>query len=188
MTAETARRSIATLLLAMLLVAGPVSVPARGDAGDGASQGQAEGAMPRHQGGRPDTAGGAGAPRNDAPPALLMPVMDPARGRKVFAIKGCVICHVINGVGGNHGPSLDMSGMGAMNPFDFSAKMWEGAAAMIVLQEEELGERISLTGQDLADMTAFVHSATEIAKFSIQDLPHRILDVLRKTHGEGHAH
>ncbi len=119
---------------------------------------------------------------------LLMPIMNAERGRKVFAAKGCVICHAINGVGGDHGPSLDMRGMGPMNPFDFAAKMWEGAEAMIVLQEQELGERISLTGQDLADMIAFVHSPSEIAKFSKKDIPHKIWDVLQKTHGKTDNH
>ena len=33
-------------------------------------------------------------------PRLIMPMMNPARGRKLFASKGCVTCHSINGVGG----------------------------------------------------------------------------------------
>ncbi len=115
---------------------------------------------------------------------LLMPMMDPARGRKVFAAKGCVVCHQLNGVGGDHGPSLDMSKMGPMNPFEFAAKMWRGAATMVALQDEELGGQIELTGQDLADIIAFVHSPGEIAKFSEHDLPHQVLDILKRTHGE----
>ena len=31
---------------------------------------------------------------------LLMPMMNPARGRELFASKGCVVCHSFNGVGG----------------------------------------------------------------------------------------
>ncbi len=126
-----------------------------------------------------------GGPRG----GLLMPMMNPARGRKVFAAKGCVVCHAINGVGGNHGPELDMSRMGPMNPFEFAAKMWRGAEAMAVLQQEELGETIELTGQDLADIIAFVHSAEEVGRFSEADMPHKILDILKRTHGEeaGHA-
>ena len=115
---------------------------------------------------------------------LLMPMMNPARGRKVFAAKGCVVCHQLNGVGGDHGPSLDMSEMGPMNPFEFAAKMWRGAATMVALQDEELGGQIELTGQDLADIIAFVHSPDEIAKFSVRDIPHKVLDVLKRTHGE----
>jgi mono/diheme cytochrome c family protein len=160
------------------------------DGGHRAGQ-KAEKAMPMHtmKPGSGDSAkAGQGGAAGKGATALLMPMMDPARGRKVFAAKGCVICHAINGIGGNHGPELDMSDMGAMNPFDFAAKMWEGAEAMIVLQEEELGERISLTGQDLADMIAFVHNPAEIRKFSAKDVPHRIMDVYQRTHGKAHSH
>lgn len=131
-----------------------------------------------------------GAMGETARGGLLMPMMNAARGREVFAAKGCVVCHALNGVGGDHGPNLDMSEMGPMNPFDFAAKMWRGAEAMIVLQREELGEPIELSGQNLADIIAFVHSPEEVAKFSEADIPHRILDVLKKTHGEetGHPH
>ncbi len=94
---------------------------------------------------------------------LVMPRMDPARGRKVFTEKGCVACHSINGVGGDDAPPLDAT---LMNPFEFAAKMWRGAEAMIILQHDELGEQIELTGQDLADIIAFVHSHEEQAKFA----------------------
>ena len=119
---------------------------------------------------------------------LLMPILHPERGRKLFAAKGCVICHAINGVGGDHGPSLDMTTMGPMNPFEFAARMWRGAPVMIELQEEELGEQITFTGQDLADIIAFVHTKAEVRKFSVADIPHRILDVLRRTHGGNATH
>ncbi len=147
-------------------------------------------ADPGHPHGKPATANepaGEAAPKRSGT-ALLMPIMDPARGRKLFASKGCVVCHVINGIGGNHGPSLDMGDMAAMNPFDFAAKMWRGADIMIVLQEEELGEKAEFDGQDLADIIAFVHSRSEIAKFSEQDVPHKIMDVLKQMHGGKHRH
>ncbi len=182
------RLDVGGFLLAVVLGLGLTAAPALVDAGHdhGPVEPEAGQAMPGH--GAMSGGGTAGTVKNDAPTMLLMPIMDPARGRKVYAAKGCVICHALNGIGGDHGPSLDMSGLGAMNPFDFAAKIWEGAEAMIVLQEEELGERIQLTGQDLADMTAFVHSPSEISKFSKKDIPHKIWDVLQKTHGKGHAH
>ncbi len=37
-------------------------------------------------------------------PRLIMPMMDPDRGRKLFVAKGCVACHAINGVGGHDAP------------------------------------------------------------------------------------
>ncbi len=189
MRSEQRMPRIAQILLALMLSAGLASGAAWADAGNSPAKGKAMTAMPEHHDGTLEeaAAGNSGTTKANGPTALLMPMMDPARGRKVFAAKGCVVCHAMNGVGGDHGPGLDMRGMGAMNPFDFAAKMWEGAEAMIVLQEEELGGRISLTGQDLADMIAFVHSPREIEKFSKKDVPHKIWDVLQRTHGQDHS-
>jgi cytochrome c len=106
---------------------------------------------------------------------LRMPQMDPARGRKLFASKGCVVCHAVNGVGGTDAAPLDASTMpGMMNPFEFAAKMWRGAEAMIYLQREELGEQIEFNGDELADIVAFVHHPEEQKKFSESDIPPEI--------------
>ena len=106
---------------------------------------------------------------------LLMPVMNSAAGRKLFASKGCVVCHSINGVGGTDAPQLDASTMpGPMNPFDFVAKMWRGAPAMIEMQKHELGHQIEFTGRELADIVAFAHDPAEQKKFSKADIPEKI--------------
>jgi len=98
---------------------------------------------------------------------MLLPFMSPAKGRMLFASKGCVVCHSINGVGDGHASPLDAATMPAiMDPFDFAAKMWRGAGTMITLQEDELGEQIEFTGEELANIIAFVHSASEQKKFS----------------------
>ncbi len=103
---------------------------------------------------------------------LTVPQMDPSRGRVLFASKGCVVCHSVNGIGGGDAPALDASSMPSMmNPFEFAARMWRGAEAMVTLQREELGEPIELSGQELADITAFVHSHEEQAIFSNADVP-----------------
>jgi cytochrome c len=119
---------------------------------------------------------------------LEMPAMDPARGRQLFASKGCVVCHSVNGVGGEDAPPLDASTMESrMNPFEFAAKMWRGAEAMIYLQREELGEQIELTGQELADIVAFTHHAEEQRKFSESDVPPRIRKLIgHMEEGEHH--
>jgi cytochrome c len=110
---------------------------------------------------------------------LMMPMMNPARGRELFASKGCVVCHAVNGVGGEDAPPLDADTMPqVMNPFEFAAKMWRGAQAMIYLQQEELGAQIDFTGEELADIIAFVHSPDEQAKFSEADIPPRIKDLM----------
>lgn len=112
---------------------------------------------------------------------LVMPRMDPVAGRHLFASKGCVVCHSINGVGGTDAPKLDASTMKMpMDPFDFAAKMWHGAPAMIAMQQNELGAQIQFTGQELADIIAFVHDPMEQKKFSEADIPESI-----KKHMEG---
>lgn len=115
---------------------------------------------------------------------LPEPMMDPAAGRKLFAAKGCVVCHSVNGTGGQDAPALDAAGMAdLMNPFDFAASMWQGAEAMVALQREELGGQIELTGQELADITAFVHDPDEQAGFSMADVPENIAKLMMKMDG-----
>lgn len=106
---------------------------------------------------------------------LVLPRMDSAEGRELFASKGCVVCHSINGVGGVDAPMLDAEFMDLpMNPFDFAARMWMGAEAMVELQRDELGDVIYLDGDELAAIIAFVHDAGEQAKFSDDDIPEEI--------------
>lgn len=116
------------------------------------------------------------------PPAsgLTMPVLDPARGRRLFAEKGCVVCHSINGVGGTMGPRLDYkTAQPYASPFEFSARMWRGAAAMIALQKQEMSYRVDLTGSELGDITAFAHSGPEQLKFKESDIPEHIKRLMR---------
>lgn len=106
---------------------------------------------------------------------LVLPAMDSANGRALFASKGCVVCHSINGVGGFDAPMLDAEFMDRpMNPFDFAANMWRGAETMVDMQREELGDVIQISGQDLADIIAFVHDPAEQALFSEEDIPEDI--------------
>ena len=118
-------------------------------------------------------------------PRLIMPMMNPARGRKLFASKGCVTCHAINGVGGEDAPALDAHTMQLfMNPFEFAAMMWKGAATMIALQEDAMGGQIGFTGEELADIIAFAHDEEEQHKFSEADIPPEIMPMMSHMHGE----
>lgn len=118
---------------------------------------------------------------NQVAAGLIMPAMDPVRGKQLFASKGCVVCHSINGVGGTDAAKLDASTMApAMNPFEFFAKMWRGAAPMIAMQQTELGQQIEFNGQDLADIVAFVHNQPVQKTFTEADIPSAI-----KKHMEG---
>jgi cytochrome c2 len=103
---------------------------------------------------------------------LALPPMDSHRGRELFLKKGCVICHSVNNVGGAIGPSLNAADMPEpMNAFEFAARMWRGAPAMAQMQQDLLGEFVSLTGQDLADLVAFAHDETEQRKLKNEQIP-----------------
>lgn len=117
-------------------------------------------------------------------PGIILPRMDPANGRHLFAAKACVLCQAVNGIGGTDAPPLDAASMPTMmNPFDFAAGMWRGAEAMQALQRDELGAPIELTGQELADITAFVHDAEEQKRFSLGDIPASVRALMMKMDG-----
>jgi hypothetical protein len=116
---------------------------------------------------------------------MAMPRMDATRGRKLFVSKGCVACHSINGVGGHDATALDAHTMTPMmNPFDFAAKMWRMAPAMIYAQEEALGEQILFTGDELADIIAFVHDDGEQHSFTDADISPEAAKMMDHGHGD----
>ena len=124
---------------------------------------------------------------------LMMPKMNPENGKNLFVNKGCVACHAVNGVGGHDAPAMDAHEMdNQMNPFDFSAKMWNHAPGMIAAQEEAFGEMIEFTGEELADIIAFVHSETAQHGFNESDLTATAKKMMAHEHGgmeapESHA-
>lgn len=110
---------------------------------------------------------------------LVVPEMDAARGRELFVETGCVVCHSVNGVGGDIGPSLNADDMPSpMNAFEFAARMWRGAEAMTIMQQDMLGGVIALSGQDLADLVAFAHDRQEQQKLTENQLPERFRNML----------
>lgn len=108
---------------------------------------------------------------------------DAMRGKTVFVQAGCVICHQANGVGGMAGPSLRAERWDVVDtPYDFAARMWAGAPQMIALQRLQLGYEINLSGQDLADVTAFAMSEEAQTTLEWDEVPEDIkalvLDVM----------
>ncbi len=113
---------------------------------------------------------------------LAIPAFNAEKGRLLFGSKGCVVCHSVNGIGGEDAPEFSAEVMEhPMNAFDFAANMWRGAPAMIMMQEEELGEQIELSGDELAAIIAFVHDEEEQKLFSKADIPEEILEIM---HGD----
>jgi|SaaInl7_135m_RNA_FD_contig_61_559877_length_928_multi_2_in_0_out_0_3 cytochrome c len=120
---------------------------------------------------------------------LIVPEMSPERGMELFVSTGCVACHAINGVGGHDAPAMDAHEMDQMmSPFDFAAKMWNHASGMIYAQEEAFGEQIELTGQDLADIIAFVHHDEVQHGFTEGNLTLEARSMMNHNHGEEPAH
>ena len=118
---------------------------------------------------------------------LIIPQMDAEKGRELYASKGCVVCHSIRDIGGTDAPALDAEYMDSpMNPFDFAARMWRGAETMVSMQREELGYVIELDGEELASIIAFVHDADEQKKFSADDFPEEIKEIIEELDGEDH--
>ncbi len=144
---------------------------ARADAGHGSSAAPAD---------------ANGADHEPMPVMMAMPMMNAKRGMTLYAEKGCVACHAVNGVGGHDATSLDAHDMeGMMNPFDFAAKMWRMAPYMIAAQEEAFGEQITFNGHELADIIAFVHDDAQQHEFSMELLSPRVMKMMNHEHGGG---
>lgn len=108
---------------------------------------------------------------------LVIPLADSQQGMQLFVGKGCVVCHAVNGVGGQAAPALDVSeSQPYFDVFDFAARMWRGAPTMIVLQEMEMGYQIELTGEELAHLAAFASDGAVQKTFTEADIPEVIRD------------
>ena len=112
---------------------------------------------------------------------LVLTSADAVRGRALFVSKGCVACHAINEIGGTSGPPLDVEfAPGEVDPLDFVARMWRGAEAMVFMQQSLFGVQLDFTGEELADIIAFVHDPGEQRKFSEADVPPALRRLIRE--------
>lgn len=110
---------------------------------------------------------------------LVSRAPDAAAGRDLFVVKGCVMCHAVNGVGGKAAPALDaQSTTDPIDPVEFAARMWRGAAAMVELQNLELGYVIEMSADDIVHLAAFTADADEQKKLKATDIPQEMRDSL----------
>jgi mono/diheme cytochrome c family protein len=110
---------------------------------------------------------------------VVLPPMDAKRGRELYINKGCIGCHAVNGVGGQHGAPLDAASMDpAGNPFELFARMWIGMKPMIAMQEDKMGQQVDLTAQELGDLVAFIHNAELQKSITISEIPDNIEDIM----------
>lgn len=79
----------------------------------------------------------------------------PDRGRALFAEKQCASCHAVGGKGPRVGPDLGRAGH-HISLSEFAARMWNHAPAMVAKMRERKIEVPQLTGQQMADILAYL--------------------------------
>ncbi len=86
--------------------------------------------------------------------ASATPAGDPATGRRLFAERGCIVCHQVENVGGVLGPALD-GAASRLAAIDLAAALWNHAGAM---SEEMLARGVArpvLSGTDIRHLVAY---------------------------------
>ena len=109
--------------------------------------------------------------------SVLVPLVDPQRGRHLFVSKGCVICHAVKGVGGQAAPALDAAAESqSIDLLGFVSRLMRGMPAMAELQAIELGYRVELAPEDIADLAGIVSDPDLQADFSVGEVPEPMRD------------
>ena len=113
--------------------------------------------------------------RDDITPptfSIVYPNIDPIRGKQLFVQRNCILCHSVNGVGGNIGPALDADdNTRAVDLLGFAARMWRGSSAVIKLQESAFDYQIDLEGYEIGDIAAFAYDLETQKSLVTDDLP-----------------
>jgi mono/diheme cytochrome c family protein len=87
------------------------------------------------------------------------PPGDTASGRELFSEKSCIVCHQVAGVGGVVGPSLDFLNQYG-SPVQIATALWNHGPSMSAAMREHGIRRPTFSGSELADLVAFLKSAT----------------------------
>jgi mono/diheme cytochrome c family protein len=80
----------------------------------------------------------------------------PERGQRLFAEKRCFVCHQVGGRGGTVGPALGRRGH-HVSLTEFAALMWNHGPAMWQRMKARGIEVPRLTGQEMADLVAYLY-------------------------------
>ena len=81
----------------------------------------------------------------------------PERGEKLFRDKQCAGCHAIGGKGGKVGPELGRAHHVSLT--QFAGLMWNHGPAMWARMKEHGIQAPELTGQEMADIVAYLYTA-----------------------------
>jgi hypothetical protein len=102
----------------------------------------------------------------------VISIRQPVGDDSTFQSLRYVVCHSINGAGGDSGPALDIDpSVRKIDVFGFAARMWKGAEEMVALQVMEVGFTIELNGQQLAHLAHFLHDYEAQKTFGDEDIP-----------------
>ena len=99
----------------------------------------------------------AAAREPGAPTTQVIPGT-PERGEKLFAEKRCAACHAVGGKGGKVGPALGGRAH-HVSLTDFAGLMWNHGPAMWAKMNERGIDVPQLTGQDTADIVAYLYTS-----------------------------
>jgi mono/diheme cytochrome c family protein len=80
----------------------------------------------------------------------------PERGQNLFGEKRCIVCHRVGGKGGTVGPDLGRRGH-HVSLSQFTALMWNHGPAMWAKMKERGIQVPRLTGQEMADVVAYLY-------------------------------
>lgn len=83
-------------------------------------------------------------------------VPDPVEGSRLFVRKGCVVCHAVDGEGGNIGPDLGRISTGR-TLLGIAAIMWNHSPRMTERIKEVKVARPKLTPEEMANLFAFLN-------------------------------
>lgn len=93
-------------------------------------------------------------PRGDAAPAIFGVA---ERGTRVFTEKGCASCHNTGGNGSARGPNFGPHAPGA-SITELAGRLWNHGPALRADQPTRGTRVLRLTGQEMADIIAYLHS------------------------------
>jgi mono/diheme cytochrome c family protein len=98
----------------------------------------------------------ATAPERAGEPVSILPGRV-NEGRALFEKKQCIKCHSIQGKGGNIGPDLGRRGL-YRNLVEFAAALWNKAPAMLRAMKLRKFTVPQLSGEEMADIVAYLRS------------------------------
>ena len=88
-----------------------------------------------------------------------LPMGDAQRGRELFALRRCLVCHSVNGDGGRTAPDLAQAVGRGFSPYQLTALLWNHAPGMWATFQAKGIPLPPFSEQDGADLFAYLYSS-----------------------------